>query len=245
MTNLFDRLCRTGRRPCSRAQERPFFHIGRAAASSQQTKIPRHLVLAVVAVTLILAGCGDSSTEAPVPTFDVSVASGSQSPDTTELSTTVSSVPVTGSATEGTAVTPSEGGVPLRGRAVNKSDVSGLADSVLTSGDVLFVPEDRAADLAREVGLDLSDIDGTRHAFFELAGSRLADLTGVAAAIGADGSFSLDIPAARYLVCLADIFVDHTSGPPYTVVGCDVVDVATSASLTVSFGEGGVEATLE
>ncbi len=245
MTNPLDRICTTDRGPCSGAQEPPRFAIGRAAASSRQIRIVRHLVLVVVGVTLILAGCGDDSTDAALETPDPSGVSSSQPPGAREPSTSIESVPITGSAAEEPAVTPHAGGVPGRGQAVNKSDVSGLTDSVLSSGEVLFVPEDRATDLAGTAGFDPSDIDGMRHAFFELDESRLAELAGGAAAIGSDGSFPLDLPAGRYLVCLADTFVDHTSGPPYAVVGCDVIDLSTGASLTVSFGEGGVEATLD
>ena len=244
MTHPPDGIYTTGRRSRSRAQESARVHIGRAAASSHQIQIARHLTLVVVGVTVILAGCGDGSIDAPVSTPDPSVASSSQSPDSTEKSASVTSVPTTGSGTEGPAVTSDVSDLLGRGLAVNKSDVSGLADSVLSSGEVLFVPEDRATDVAREVGFDLSNIDGMRHAFFELDESRLAELTGVVASIGTDGSFRFDIPAGRYLVCLANIFVDHISGPPHSVVVCDVIDVAIGASLTVSFGEGGVEATL-
>ena len=132
-----------------------------------------------------------------------------------------------------------------QGLAISKSDVSDMPDSVLTVGEVLFVPEEHAADLAETAGFDPSDIDGMRHAFFQLDESRLAKLDGAAAVIGADGLFPLDIPDGHYFVCLADSFVDHTAGPPYSVVGCDVIDLANDASLTVSFGEAGVEATLD
>ena len=178
MTNPRDRICTTGRGPCSGAQEPPRFAIGRAAASSRQIRIVRHLVLVVVGVTLILAGCGDDSTDAALETPDPSGVSSSQPPGAREPSTSIESVPITGSAAEEPAVTPHAGGVPGRGQAVNKSDVSGLTDSVLSSGEVLFVPEDRATDLAGTAGFDPSDIDGMRHAFFELDESRLAELAG-------------------------------------------------------------------
>ena len=129
--------------------------------------------------------------------------------------------------------------------AVSKSDVSDIPDSVLTVGVVLFVPQEHAADLAETGDFDLSDFDGMRHAFFQLDESRLAKLEGSTAVIGADGLFPIDIPDGHYFVCLADTFAGHTAGPPYSVVGCDVIDLANDASLTVSFGEAGVEATLD
>ena len=206
--------------------------------ANRYTPVARHLALVALGVTLILAACVDSSNDAIVPAPDAP-------PVTGEPSTSVSSVPITGSATEGTAGTPGAGGVPGKGLAVTKSDVNGLSDSVLTAGEVLFIPEERAADMAGAASFDPSDIDSMRHAFFQLDGSRLAELAGAAAVIGADGRFPFDIPAGRYLVCLADSFVDHTAGPPYSVVGCDVIDLPGGASLTVSFGEGGVEAILD
>ena len=41
-----------------------------------------------------------------------------------------------------------------QGLAISKSDVSDMPDSVLTVGEVLFVPEEHAADLAETAGFD-------------------------------------------------------------------------------------------
>jgi hypothetical protein len=61
----------------------------------------------------------------------------------------------------------------------------------------------------------------------------------------ASGRFPVDVAPGRYLVCLADVFPDHSPGPPYSVVGCDHIDLPEAAALVVSFAEGGVEAALE
>ncbi|MDA1127749.1 MAG: hypothetical protein O2913_03490 [Chloroflexi bacterium] len=132
-----------------------------------------------------------------------------------------------------------------QGLAVSKSDVSELPDSVLTFGEVLFVPQEHAVDLAEAADFDPPGIDGMRHAFFQLDQSQFAKLNGAAVVIGTDGRFPLDIPAGQYFVCLANSFVGHTSGPPYSVVGCSVIDLPKNTSLTVSFGEGGVEVTVD
>lgn len=195
-----------------------------------------HVAVVALGIALVLAACGESPSDAN-PT--------SQPPATEQSTTSVGSVPTPGSPAEGATVTPGADGIPEPGLAVSKSDVSGLPDSMLTAGEVLFFPEERAADLAETAGFDPLDIDGMRHAFFQLSEPRLVELAGTAAVIGASGRFPLDIPAGQYVVCLADSFVDHTAGPPYSVVGCDLVDLPNDASLTVSFGEGGVEAALD
>ena len=137
-----------------------------------------------------------------------------------------------------------KGGIRGQGLAISKSDVMTMPDSVLTAGEVLFIPEEHAEDLAETVDFDPSKMSYMGHALFQLNEFRLSKLAGAAAVIGADGRFPLDIPAGRYFVCLADIFSGHTAGPPYTVVGCAVIDLPNDASLTVSWGEGGVQAGL-
>lgn len=185
----------------------------------------------MMGMALIFAACADNI---------------SQPPATQEPTTGVNSVSTPDPTTEGPAVTPDAGGIGGQGLAISKSDVSGLADSALTAGEVLFIPEEHAAGLAETAGFDPSDTGGMRHATFQLDESQLAELAGTAAVIGADGRFPLQVAPARYLVCLADSFVDHTAGPPYSVVGCDLpVDIPEGASLTVTFGEGGVEASLD
>ena len=196
--------------------------------------------LLVPIIVIGLVGCGTSATPDTAPT-----------PSSTEP-VPPSPLP-TASVTPPPGITPQqteskekvEIGIRRQGLAVSKSDVSDIPDSELTAGEVVFVPEEQAVGLADTAGFDRSDIEGMRHALFRLDESRLADLDGAAAAIGADGRFVFDIPNGRYFVCLADSFADHTTGPPYMVVGCDVIDLVNDAPLTVSFGEAGVEATLQ
>lgn len=131
------------------------------------------------------------------------------------------------------------------GRAVSVSDVSGLEASAFTTGSVVFVPEERADALAAAAGVGSSEPGALRHAGFSLDDASLAELRGTATPLDRRGSFPVDVPAGRYVVCLADVFADHSPGPPYSVVGCDHVELPATAELLVSFGEGGVEATLD
>lgn len=70
-------------------------------------------------------------------------------------------------------------------------------------------------------------------------------MEGTATPLDGSGRFPVDVAAGRYLVCLADVFPDHSPGPAYSVVGCDHIDLPEVPRLLVSFGEGGVEAALE
>ena len=145
-----------------------------------------------------------------------------------------------------------------QGIAIHLSDVSTIPDFVITQGEVLFIPEEHAEDLAEKAGFDPSKIsymskwnyiqkmEYMSHALFQLDESQFAKLSGAAAVIGADGPFPLNIPAGPYFVCLADsLSIDHTGGPPYSVGGCGLIDLPNGASLTVTWGEGGLQAGLE
>jgi hypothetical protein len=136
-------------------------------------------------------------------------------------------------------------GAPGTGRAVSVSDVSGLEGSALTAGSVVFVPEDQAAAAAALAGADWAEPGGLRHAGFSLDEGSLAELEGTATPL--DSQWSLPGRRGRrsHLVCQADVFPDHSPGLPYSVVGCDHIDLPEAPRLLVSFGEGGVEAALE
>ena len=47
-----------------------------------------------------------------------------------------------------------KGGIRGQGLAISKSDVMTMPDSVLTAGEVLFIPEEHAEDLAETVDFD-------------------------------------------------------------------------------------------
>jgi hypothetical protein len=111
----------------------------------------------------------------------------------------------------------------------------------LPRGAVLFVPAAQEAALGQTGNFDPSDPSAMTRASFELTAERLQALGGSAATI-TDGRFPLNGTGGNYVVCLADSFADHTPGPPYSVVGCARVNVAEGASITVSFGEAGVQA---
>jgi hypothetical protein len=115
----------------------------------------------------------------------------------------------------------------VTGVAVNRSDVTGVPDLRFTSGSVLFVPVDRAGGLAV--------------APFSLDAQQVSRLGVLVATIGQDGRFPIP-GTGSYLVCLADVFADHSPGPPYSVVGCAEADL-NGGAVTVSNGEGGVEVT--
>lgn len=149
------------------------------------------------------------------------------------------------SATQEIELTPGGSSVNRQGLAISKSDVSGLQDSVLSAGDVIFIPWEYAIELGSIGGFDPSNIDSTRYAFFQLDATDLNRMVGMAATIGPDGYFAVDVQAGQYFVCLANIFVDHSPGPPYSVVGCDIIELPVDGSLTVSFGEGGSEAVID
>jgi hypothetical protein len=195
----------------------------------------RHLLAAFTCASVVLAGCGgegggQAGIDEPVS---------GQSAGSVNQTTTIDE--------GGRLVTTTPGSLePGRGRAVARSDVTGIADSALTSGSVLFVPGERAPELAVVTGLDrLSNVDSLRHAEFALVASALDALDGTAVAIDGAGRFAVDVPNGLYVVCLADTFPDHTQAPPYSVVGCSRVELPDGARLVVSFGEGGVETTIE
>lgn len=148
---------------------------------------------------------------------------------TTEGGTTVTSAPDAGA----------------EGRAVSVRDVSGLEGSAFTAGSVVFVREDRAGAVAAMARAGSAEPGALRHAGFSLDEASLAELEGTATPLNGSGRFPIDVAAGRYLVCLADVFPDHSPGPPYSVVGCDHIDLPGAAVLVVSFAEGGVEAALE
>lgn len=137
------------------------------------------------------------------------------------------------------------------GRAISKSDVTDLPDSILTHGEVLLIPEYRFVDLVTIANFEQKDIDILQYSLyyksFQIEKTNLSELSGSALTIGKDGRFPLTVKENSYLICLANIFPGHSVGAPYSVVGCDFVDLsdlAENLSLTVSFGEGGVEAVL-
>jgi hypothetical protein len=132
-----------------------------------------------------------------------------------------------------------------KGRTVSVSDVSGVEGSAFTAGSVVFVPEDQAGAVAAMAGVGSAEPAALRHAGFSFDEAALADLEGTATALDGSGRFPVDVAAGRYLVCLADVFPDHSPGPPYSAVGCDHIDLPEAAALVVSFGEGGVEAAVE
>ena len=200
--------------------------------------------LLVPVATICVVACVTTAPPFTVPAT-LTPASATQPPVTGLPTAGVSGAPTHSLVTKETTVTPGQGGIRGHGQAIHKSDVSTFPDSVMTDGEVLFIPEEHAADLAETPDFDPSKMNYMGHAYFQLDESQLAELDGAAAVIGADGRFPLDIPAGDYFVCLADIFVGHTAGPPYSVVGCQVIDLPSEASLTVSWGEGGVEATLD
>jgi hypothetical protein len=129
------------------------------------------------------------------------------------------------------------------GRAISKSDVADLADSAIERGDVLFVPVAQAAGLADRAGVGATG--DLTYAFFDLDARQLAGLDGASTAIDEQGNFAVPVSAGNYMICLANIFADQTAGPPYSVVGCASADLSADGVLTVSHGEGGVEATLD
>jgi hypothetical protein len=102
----------------------------------------------------------------------------------------------------------------VAGRAVSVSDVSGLEGSALTAGSVVLVPEGQAGAVAAMAGADWAKPGGLRHAGFSLDDASLAELEGTATPLDGSGRFSVDVAAARYLVCLADVFPDPSPGRP-------------------------------
>lgn len=194
-------------------------------------------VLAALAAGL--AACGGDATEQHP-------AAGASGPATTQTTQSLATVPAptTSPARESTAVTTSTVPIePGRGRAISVSDVSGIPDSLVTSGSVLFVEQARTGELAALSGVDLSDANASRHARFSVDADNLAALGAVAVPLDDKGRFPIDVGAGSYLVCLADTFPGDSPGPPYSVVGCDRAELASDAGLELSFGEGGVEAT--
>ena len=67
------------------------------------------------------------------------------------------------------------------GVAISKDD-SNLPDEVLTPGEVLFIPEEHAEDLAEAANLDPADINLLGRGWFQLDEFQLAELAGTAAA---------------------------------------------------------------
>lgn len=129
------------------------------------------------------------------------------------------------------------------GVAISRSDVSGIADTPISSGEVLFIPDEREADLSDTAGVEPSDPTESRYSSFEVAETRLVELDGAAAQLGDDGRFSVNVQAGGYFVCLSNAFPSHTLGPPYSVIGCDIAVIDGDGEVTVFHGEGGVEAT--
>ncbi len=205
--------------------------------------------LLALALTICWVACGASPTVAPTSTDGPSPTptdTPTPLPLLTMTPTPVATVPPLPTSTP-TQTVPKEmveSVIRGQGMAINKDD-TGFPDWAMEKGEVLFIPEEHAEDLAEAAGFDPSRMIRMTHTLFQVDESQLAMLAGTAAVIGAEGRFPIDIPAGRYFVCLADIFPLHTAGPPYTVVGCGVIDLSNDASLTVSWGEGGVQPTLE
>ena len=201
--------------------------------------------LLALALTVCWAACVPSSTPAPT-----SIVGSSATPTDTTVPfpmPTMTPKPVT-TAPPMPASTPSQtepkemikSSIGGQGIAIHLSDVGTIPDFVNTQGEVLFIPEEHAEDLAEMVDFDPSKMSYISHALFQLDESQFAKLAGAAAVIGADGRFPLDISAGPYFVCLAaSLSNDHTAGPPYSVGGCALIDLPNDASLTVTWGEGG------
>ncbi len=213
--------------------------------------------LLALTLTVFWAACVPSSTPAPT-----SIVGSSATPTDTKIPVpmpTMTPNPVTTAPPLPTA-TPTqtvpkemvESVIRGQGIAIQVSDVSSFPDFVITQGEVLFIPEEHAEDLVEMAGFDPSKMNYMQkmeyisHALFQLDEPQFAKLAGAAAVIGADGRFPIDIPAGPYFVCLADsLSIDHTAGPPYSVGGCALIDLPNDASLTVTWGEGGLQAGLE
>lgn len=138
---------------------------------------------------------------------------------------------------------PARTGSSPEGVAISKSDVSGIEDSPMSRGTVLFIPDEREEQLGDTAGIDPSDPGQSRYTSFHLAEERLSELDGSASEIEVGGGFSVDVRSGDYFICLSDAFSGHSPGPPYSVVGCDLATIDGDDGVKVSHGEAGVEAT--
>lgn len=139
-----------------------------------------------------------------------------------------------------TRVTPDS--IRVEGIATAESDVSTLLSSRFRSGEVLFIPVYQERVFADIVRLDDVNQPQVNRISVGLEEEDLSALKGHVATINSRGQFAVELPAGPYLVCLADVFVDHAPGPPFTLVGCSSVELTRDSEVTVSFGEGGVYA---
>lgn len=127
--------------------------------------------------------------------------------------------------------------VEIRGVVIGESDVGGIPDHRLSSGVVVVAPATALGDLSARAAPD--DLARGR---FSLARDDLEAIGAAVAPIDVEGRFSSQGVAADIVVCLADHFLDHEPGPPYSVTGC-AGPVSAAADLRVLFGRGGVAVT--
>ncbi len=200
----------------------------------------RSWILVIALAAALAAGCGDDGgppVDIPPPTTVPGA-----DPGTVAAPSTSTRPPAPTTLPTATTVTTGEPGF---GVAFAKSDVDGLDDSPYAAGTVLFVPATSASEFEAIAGVSAGDRDQLAHVFLEVEEEALGRLDAFVAPIGEDARFRVPGDPGSYLVCLADTFADHTPGPPYSVVGCAPAEIPAGASPTVSFGEGGVEVSLD
>jgi hypothetical protein len=133
------------------------------------------------------------------------------------------------------------GGAPVvfSGRAIAKSDVTGLPDTPLRQGEILVFPAASAEGLRRAADLGPGPL---HYARFDLDERTVTTLGGTVVRLDADGRFAVALRPGPYVLCLSGVFPDHRPGPPFAVVGCDGLEFRPGTVVLVAFGEGGVEA---
>ena len=131
---------------------------------------------------------------------------------------------------------------PIQARVLSASDVSGMPDLPLARGSLLLIPWDRLGALEKAVGTASLDGPAARYASFRIDAGELEVVGGSGIEIGPGGTVAIGEARGRYLACLANIRPDDEAGPPFHVVGCGALLLADGRPPTITFGEGGVEA---
>jgi hypothetical protein len=220
-----------------------------AAASGHPGAHRARRVIAAVCLVLLAAligGCGEGQEAGgtPTPAGDDQQGSGqpgSSSTDTAagteddDTGTDATEDVDPGDATEEPPSTSNgASGEAIRGRAVAVSDVVGDPESAITEGWVLTVPESalerlwEASDREPPADLDLPYWNAT------LPAAAVEEIGASVVEVGADGSFVLEIPAGRYLVCLLE------RDDPIVPFGCDHADLDPATPFRLTAGEGGI-----
>lgn len=130
----------------------------------------------------------------------------------------------------------------IQGSLNSESDIGFGALSPLNQGIILAIPE---SNLGRLTPYGISNVskEDLRALRFEIGDENDLTTNHIATSVvNRNARFSLKLPAATYVLCVANVAYEHPSAFPLHVAGCTVVSALPGQAIRLifAFGEGGI-----